>query len=150
VSTRTPARRVRGRFISFGFWTSVATFVVIEGDAILDQSEIGHASPLFMFGTSCLAAAACIALFAIITAIGLAVSAAFKEQNVLVHCGRLSLAGDNKSVLIDSFDLGRDGIPVDQSARPYSITLSARAVAGTSRPRVWAVVRLITDSVPPI
>jgi hypothetical protein len=33
-----------------------------------------------MFGTACLAAAACIALFAIITAIGLAVSAAFKEE----------------------------------------------------------------------
>jgi hypothetical protein len=80
VSTRSPARRVRGRFISFGFWTSIAAFVVIEGDAILDQSEIGHASPLFMFGTACLAAGACIALFAIITAIGLAVSAAFKEE----------------------------------------------------------------------
>jgi hypothetical protein len=54
--------------------------VVIEGDAILDQLEIGHASPLFMFGTACLATAACVALFAIITAIGLAVSAAFEEE----------------------------------------------------------------------
>jgi hypothetical protein len=54
---------------------------IIEGDAFLDQSEIGHASPLFMFGTACLAAAACIALFAIITAIGLVVSAAFKEES---------------------------------------------------------------------
>jgi hypothetical protein len=80
VSTRSPARRVRSRFISFGFWASVAAFVLIEGDAILDQLEIGHASPLFMFGTACLAAAACIALFAIISAIGLAVSAAFKEE----------------------------------------------------------------------
>ena len=53
--------------------------MVIEGDALLDQSEIGHASLLFMVGTACLAAAACIALFAFITAIGLAVSAAFKE-----------------------------------------------------------------------
>jgi hypothetical protein len=80
VSSRFPAGRVRGRFISFGFWTAVAAFVVIEGDAILDQLEIGHASPLFMFGTACLATAACVALFAIITAIGLAVSAAFKED----------------------------------------------------------------------
>jgi hypothetical protein len=54
--------------MSFGLWTSVAAFVVIEGDALLDQSEIGHASILFMLGTACLAAAACIALFAIITA----------------------------------------------------------------------------------
>jgi hypothetical protein len=80
VSSRFPARRVRSRFITFGFWTAVAAFVVIEGDAILDQLEIGHASPLFMFGTACLATAACIVLFAIITAIGLAVSAAFEEE----------------------------------------------------------------------
>ena len=66
--------------MSFGFWTSAVAFVVIEGDALLDQSEIGHASILFMFGTACLAAAACIALFAIITAIGLVVSAAFRDE----------------------------------------------------------------------
>jgi hypothetical protein len=79
VRTPSPASRMRGRFVSFGFWTSVLAFVIIEGDALLDQSEIGHASVLFMFGTACLAAAACIALFAIITVIGLAASAAFKE-----------------------------------------------------------------------
>ena len=77
MSAASPARRVRGRFISFGFWTSVVAFVVIEGDALLDQSEIGHASTSFMLGTACLAAAACIALFAIIVATGLAISAAF-------------------------------------------------------------------------
>jgi hypothetical protein len=80
VSAPSPARRVRSKFISFGLWTSIVAFVVIEGDALLDQSEIGHASPLFMFGTACVAAAACIALFAIITAIGLVVSAAFGEE----------------------------------------------------------------------
>jgi hypothetical protein len=64
----------------FGFWTSAVAFVVIEGDALMDQSEIGHASLLFMLGTACLAAAACIALFAIITAIGLVVSAAFSDE----------------------------------------------------------------------
>jgi hypothetical protein len=66
--------------MSFGFWTSIAAFVVIEGDALLDQSEIGHASALFMFGTACLAAAACLGLFAIIMAVGLAVSTAFGEE----------------------------------------------------------------------
>jgi hypothetical protein len=79
MSAPSAARRVRVRFMSVGFWTAAVAFVVIEGDALLDQSEIGHASPLFMFGTACLAAAACIALFAIITAIGLMVSAAFEE-----------------------------------------------------------------------
>jgi predicted lipid-binding transport protein (Tim44 family) len=63
----------------FGFWTSAAAFVVIEGDALLDQSAIGHASTLYMFGTACLAAAACIGLFAIISTIGLTVSPAFSD-----------------------------------------------------------------------
>jgi len=54
--------------------------VVIEGDALIDQSAIGHASTLYMFGTACLAAAACTGLFAIISAIGLAVSAAFRDE----------------------------------------------------------------------
>ena len=67
MSALSAARRVRARFISFGFWTSAVAFVVIEGDALLDQSEIGHASTLFMLGTACLAAAACLGLFAIIT-----------------------------------------------------------------------------------
>jgi hypothetical protein len=80
MSTPSPSQRVRARFISLGLWTSVAAFVVIEGDALLDQSEIGHASAVFMLGTACLAAAACIGLFAVISAIGLAVSAAFSDE----------------------------------------------------------------------
>ena len=74
------ARRVRGRFMNFGLWASVVAFVVIEGDALWDQLEIGQASTLFMFGTACLAAAACLGLFAVISAIGLAVSAAFSDE----------------------------------------------------------------------
>jgi hypothetical protein len=74
------ATRVRSRFMSFGLWTSGVTFFVIEGDALLDQLEIGHASALFMFGTTCLAAAICIGLFAIIMAIGLAISASFSDE----------------------------------------------------------------------
>ncbi len=75
-----PAGRVRGRFMSFGIWGAALAFAVIEGDALLDQSEIGHASILFMVGTACLAAAGCLALFAFITAIGVVVSAAFSEE----------------------------------------------------------------------
>src|ERR1700686_2881933 len=80
MSAPSPARRVRGRFMSFGLWASVVAFAVIEGDALLDQSEIGHASTMFMLGTACLAAAACLGLFAVISAIGLAVSAAFSDE----------------------------------------------------------------------
>jgi hypothetical protein len=66
-------------FLTVGLLVSAVMFVVIEGDALVDQSQIGHASALFVFGTACLAAAACIVLFAIITEIGLAVSAAFSD-----------------------------------------------------------------------
>ena len=51
--------------MSFAVWGAVLAFAVIEGDALLDQSEIGHASILFMLGTACLAAAGCLALFAL-------------------------------------------------------------------------------------
>ena len=80
MSAPSAARRVRSRFMSFGLWASAVAFVVIEGDALLDQSEIGHASALFMLGTACLAAAGCLALFAFISAIGVVVSAAFSEE----------------------------------------------------------------------
>jgi hypothetical protein len=80
MSAPSPARRVLGRFMGFGLWTSAVAFAVIEGDALLDQSEIGHASTQFMFGTACLAGAACLGLFAIIMAIGLAVSALFSDE----------------------------------------------------------------------
>jgi hypothetical protein len=79
MSGQPSARRVRSLFMSFGLWTAGIAFVVIEGYALLDQTEIGHASAMFMLGTACVAAAACIGLFAIITAIGLAISAAFSD-----------------------------------------------------------------------
>ena len=70
MSPPSPARRVRGRFISFGLWTSALAFVIVEGYVLQDQLAIGHASTMFMFGSACLVAAVCIGLFAIIMAIG--------------------------------------------------------------------------------
>jgi hypothetical protein len=85
---------MRSRFMSFGLWASLVAFVLIEGDALLDQSEIGHASILFMLGTACLAAAASIALFATISAVGLVVSAAFSEEP---HQQQQSASGQDAS-----------------------------------------------------
>jgi hypothetical protein len=92
MTAPSPARRVRGKFISFGLWTSVVAFVVIEGDALWDQLQIGQASILFMFGTACLAAAACLGLFAVISTVGLAVSAAFSEEHPQRQSGHRSAA----------------------------------------------------------
>ena len=80
MSAPSPARRVRSRFMSFSLWTSALTFFVIQAYALQDQLSIGHASAMFMFGTACLAFGACIGLFAILMAIGLAVSAVFSEE----------------------------------------------------------------------
>ena len=85
MSVPSPARRVRSRFMSIGLWTSALAFVVIEGYVLQDQLAIGHASGMFMFGSACLVAAVCIGLFAIIMAIGLAVSAAFSDEPTTQH-----------------------------------------------------------------
>jgi hypothetical protein len=64
----------------FSLWTSALAFVVIEGYVLLDQVAIGYSSTMYMFGSACLVAAMCIGLFAIIMAIGLAISAAFSDE----------------------------------------------------------------------
>ena len=74
------ARRVRSGFLRVGLWASAAAFLLIEGYALLDQWLIGHASRLFMFGTALLSAGACMGLFALISAVGFAVSLFFGES----------------------------------------------------------------------
>jgi hypothetical protein len=67
--------------MTFSIWVSALAFFVIEGYVLQDQLAIGHASAIFMLGTACLIAGACIGLFAILMAIGLAVSARFSEES---------------------------------------------------------------------
>jgi hypothetical protein len=74
------ARRIRAGFLRVGLWASAAAFVAIEGYALPDQWLIGHASVRFMLGTALLSAGACIGLFALISAIGFAVSLFFGES----------------------------------------------------------------------
>ena len=76
MNAPSPEHRVRSRFMSFSLWTSALAFFVIEGYVLQDQWAIGHASAMFMLGTAFLIAGGCIGLFAIIVAIGLAISAA--------------------------------------------------------------------------
>jgi hypothetical protein len=66
---------LRNKFMRFSLWTSVLTFCVIEGYALQDQLAIGHASAIYMIGTACVAAGACIGLFAFLITIGLVISA---------------------------------------------------------------------------
>ena len=79
-SMRTPARRVRRAFMRLGQLISVAAFVVIGGDVLFEQWIAGHVSPFFIFGTACLIAAACTALFAVIAMLGLVTSSVFSDE----------------------------------------------------------------------
>jgi len=75
-----PEHRVRSGFMSLGLWTSAFAFFVMEGYVWHDQWEIGHASAMFMLGTAFLIAGFCMGLFAIIVAIGLAISAMYSAS----------------------------------------------------------------------
>jgi hypothetical protein len=128
MSAPSPAQRLRTRFVSFGLWTAVAAFVAIEGDALLDQSEIGHASAVFMLGTACLAAAACLGLFAVITAVGLAVSAMFSDEPPPEQSQGSS--GSVRPVNDHGYPRTDTGIKPDATRRPALLSKSKRHLRG--------------------
>jgi hypothetical protein len=68
---------MRHTFMRFSFLISLLAFFVVAGNVLFDQWVDGHASAVFMLGTAAVIAGACMAVFAIIAGIGLAVSAAF-------------------------------------------------------------------------
>ena len=80
INATSRASRVRGTFVRFGLLTSASTFFVVGGEVLLDQWAIGSASAVFMLGTELLIAGACIGLFGVIAAIGLAISALFENE----------------------------------------------------------------------
>ncbi len=75
-----PARTVRRAFMRVALLISVLTFVVIGGMVLLDQWIGGYVSALVSFGTACVIAAICIAIFALVNATGLAISIAFRDE----------------------------------------------------------------------
>ena len=85
MSNSSPARRLRSGSIRLGLWVSAIAFLLIEGYALQDQWEIGHASAMFMLGTTLLGAGICIGLFTVIAAIGLAASVFFSERHLGDH-----------------------------------------------------------------
>jgi len=74
-----PAQRVRRFSVVLGSVISCVTFVLLANEIVVAQMLEGYASPLYMLGTACVIAGACLLLFAIISAIGLLVSIAFSE-----------------------------------------------------------------------
>jgi predicted neutral ceramidase superfamily lipid hydrolase len=80
MNALSPARRVRRTFMRLGQSIAVIAFLAIAGDVLFEQWIAGYASAFFIFGTACLIAAACTALFAIIAGIGLVASSAFSDD----------------------------------------------------------------------
>ena len=60
--------------------TSVVAFFVLGVSTFCDQWIAGYASLQFMLGTAFITAGICIGLFAIIAAVGLAISIAFGDE----------------------------------------------------------------------
>lgn len=80
LSPWSAARRVRHRFMWLGMTISILAFVVVGSDVLLEQWIGGHTSAGYIFGTACVIGGACIGLFALIAAAGLAISRAFSDE----------------------------------------------------------------------
>jgi len=63
-----------------GLTISIIVFVVVGSDVLIDQWIAGHAGLGYILGTACLIAGICMALFAIIIAIGVAISSVLSEE----------------------------------------------------------------------
>jgi len=63
-----------------GLLISILAFVVVGANVLLEQWIEGLASAFFVFGTACLIAGACTALFAVVAVFGLVISSAFSDE----------------------------------------------------------------------
>jgi hypothetical protein len=75
-----PARRLRRAFIHVSFVISLLAFFLVGGSILLDQWIAGQASARFILGTAILTAGACVGLFAVTAAIGLAASMLLRDD----------------------------------------------------------------------
>jgi Na+-driven multidrug efflux pump len=104
--------------MTFSIWVSALAFFVVEGYVLQDQLAIGHAGGIFILGTAGLIAGACIGLFALLMAIGLAISAVFSSEEPGLQQSR-----DFRGVAAAS---GQTGPPPDTALAP------ARAAADST------------------
>jgi hypothetical protein len=75
-----PTDRTRRAFMRLAILISVAAFLILASDVLLDQWISGYASAEFILGTAALIAGICIGLFAIVAALGLVIDAALSGK----------------------------------------------------------------------
>ena len=75
-----PARRVCRAFMRGGLVISILAFIMVGSDVLIEQWISGQESVIFMLGTAGLIAGTCVSLFAVIAAMGWAISYGFNEN----------------------------------------------------------------------
>jgi hypothetical protein len=75
-----PARRVCSAFMRGGLVISILAFIMVGSDVLIEQWISGQESVIFMLGTAGLIAGTCVFLFAVIAALGVAISYGFNEN----------------------------------------------------------------------
>jgi hypothetical protein len=75
-----PARRVRRAFARIGVLVSVFAFIILGLGDLTEQWIGGHASARFMLGTMSINAGICLGVFAVIGAVGCALSFALGDD----------------------------------------------------------------------
>lgn len=96
MSASSPEDRVFRAFTRIGFLVALVAFLVVGSDVLLGQWITGYASGKYIFGTAALLAGICLGIFAVISAVGLAVAAAFTHWAI---AGRGRGQGDRSSSL---------------------------------------------------
>ena len=80
MNALSPPNRPHRALLRLSLLISVLVFFFLGSSVLLDQWIMGLAGAGFIFGTSMVIAGLCVGLFAIVAAIGLAISAAFWDE----------------------------------------------------------------------
>ena len=75
-----PARRVCSAFMRCGRVISILAFIMVGSNVLVEQWVSGQESVIFMLGTAGLIAGTCVFLFAVIAAMGWAISYGFSDN----------------------------------------------------------------------
>jgi hypothetical protein len=75
-----PARRVCRAFMRGGLVISILAFIMVGSNVLVEQWISGQESVTFMLGTAGLIAGTCVFLFAVIVALGVAISYGFSDN----------------------------------------------------------------------
>ena len=80
MNALSPRGRADGALLRLSLLISILAFFFLGGSVLLDQWIMGLAGAGFIFGTWMIIVGLCLGVFAIVAAIGLGISAAFRGE----------------------------------------------------------------------